>query len=446
MTDLPDRSAVPPPPEIARAMDALPLTWLHVGAAAACGLGFAFDLLEIALGSVLAALFSTAGGTGPVVPLAWLLSSVYVGAMVGAPLLGALADRRGRRLALELALATLCVTSLLAAVSPDAFWLTIARLLSGLALGAYPPLMFAYLADIMPARYRGPVAFVTVAFASFGAPAGIFFVRWLTPIAPLGIDGWRWAFIFGGAGAALVALLLRRIPESPRWLAAMGHTVRADAARSRFQQSRMVRPSRMPDPSAPGNQTAPEPVAAPMVRLCFLYFLSPWSTVAFSLLIGAVLMDKGFRLTDTLLYVGASAFGPCIGSLLAASVIDRFHRRTTLAAAALAMMALGLVFTYSATPSVLVASSIGFTLVASIFLPALSLYGVEIVPGPRRASFSAGAWACNRAGAAMAPILLLPLLKNLGPAGMYSVIGASLALSVVLLAFLPRGEAARPVA
>jgi MFS family permease len=74
-------------------LDRQPVRWLHLALAVVCGLGFAFDLLEMALGTVLAAVFSTPPNLVSSNELSWLLAPVYVGAVIGAPALGWLADR-----------------------------------------------------------------------------------------------------------------------------------------------------------------------------------------------------------------------------------------------------------------------------------------------------------------------------------------------------------------
>ena len=87
--------------DVAARMDALPVTALHIAATALCAAGFMFDLMEISFGSVLSAVFSSAPYNVPSGQLSMLLSSVYVGAVVGAPALGWWADRHGRRGALD---------------------------------------------------------------------------------------------------------------------------------------------------------------------------------------------------------------------------------------------------------------------------------------------------------------------------------------------------------
>jgi len=439
-------AAVRPGPADAMAarMDRLPVTRLHLAATALCALGFSFDLMEIALGNVLSAVFSLPPHGASSTALAWLLASVYIGAIFGAPLLGWCADRWGRRNTLVAVLAWVALTSLAAAFSPGLLWLGLARGMAGLALGAYPPLMFAYLTDILPPSRRGLLIFLTVAAGALGPPAGIFFVRALSPDGWAGIEAWRWAFVAGALGGAGVALALRRLPESPRWLAVQGRAAAAAEGYAAFARSPGVLAAaagaEAPLPPAGGSALRPS-----LLPVGLLYFLSPWSTVAFPLLIGAVLVDKGFRLADTLLFVGVSTFGLVFGSALSAAFVDKLQRRVALGSCALALVACALVFALSQTPFWLMASATAFTLCAALYVPTLTLYGAEVFPTQTRARWSALAWACNRLGAALAPFVLLPLLRHVGAFEMSLVIAAVLLASLLVLWFCPRGYAGKPV-
>ena len=191
-------------------LDSLPLTVLHAFAALLCAVGFGIDLMEISVGNALSAVFSAPPYALSPRPLAWLLSSVYVGAVIGAPLLGWAADRSGLRRTLMVTLLWLGVTSSLAAAGSSPQWLTVFRFLSGVALGAYPPLMIAYLTAIAPPRYRGVVIFWVCGAAYLAPPVAIFLIRWLTPVQPFGIEGWRWPFALAGAGALVVGVAFSR--------------------------------------------------------------------------------------------------------------------------------------------------------------------------------------------------------------------------------------------
>lgn len=432
-------------PTIAERLDRLPFTGLHALAVALCALGFGFDLLEMMLGGALAAVFSSQPHMAAPGQLSMLLSSVFVGAAVGAPLAGWLADRHGRRLTLIGLLLVLCAGSFGAAFGSDIASVTAWRCFSGLALGGFPPLVITYLTDLLPAGRRGPFMMVTIGVATLGPAAGIFLVRTLTPLEPLGLEGWRWGFIFGGAGSGLAGLLFLALPESPRWLAARLRMREADHTCLRFECSPSLLPATAPAPvsGATTARTGAPGRAWPLAAA--LSFLSPWSTVAFPLLSGAILAQKGFKVSDTLLFVGLSTFGPFFGNLLVATVIDRIGRRTAMIACSAGMLAAGTIFVASGNAVLLIASSFAFTLLVSMQLSFLNLYISELFPTATRGRAVAGAWAVNRVGAALGPLLLLPVLHGKGSSAMFAVIAASLLAGVLLLIFAPSGAARRPV-
>ena len=61
-----------------------------------------------------------------------------------------------------------------------------------------------------------------------------------------------------------------------------------------------------------------------------LYALAPWATIGFPLLSAAVMVQKGFRVGDSLLFAGLSMFGPTLGITIVALFVDRIERRLRL--------------------------------------------------------------------------------------------------------------------
>lgn len=436
-------------PSIADRLDRLPVNHLHLAVVAVCAFGFMFDLAELAMGSALSAVLSTPPHAMAPQQLSWLLASVYLGAAIGAPLLGRVGDRRGRRIALAGVLLWLAPMSLGVACSEQSTGLIAFRLLSGLALGAYPPLMVAYLTDMLPPHRRGKFILFTVAFASLGPPAVMFFIRAATPLQPFGMEAWRCAFAIGSVGAALGGLLFLRLPESPRWLASVG---RLDAAEAACRQFEMARPMGAPAPAVLATPVIEPATSNNQVHrrhfalTAALSFLSPWATVAFPLLSGAALVAKGFALTDTLLLLGISMLGPVLTTFASAWIADRIERRTALFICAAAMAVLALVFGAATSKPLLLASNLAFSLFGSLYASAVPIYTAELFPTNTRSSAAAGAWAVNRVASALAPLLLLPLLHEHGALPMFAVIAGALALSLLLIvAKAPLGNAGRIV-
>lgn len=401
--------------------DTAPLSQLHLFAALVCGLGFMFDLAEVAFGSALSGVFSAAPYAVSPTALSWLLASAYGGAILGPALGGIIADRYGRRRALITAMLLLSLASITASCSTGIVMLSLTRGISGVFLGAFPPLMITYLTDLLPARHRGRMIMLAVTMGYLGPTGTVFLMRWLTPLSPLGVEGWRWVLVLGGLGAGFAGLLFTMLPEPPRWLFA---TTRSEGT---GEANRL-------------------PSLRNCVLVAALSFLAPWAIVAFPLLTGALLIARGASLASTLLTVGLSTFGPFIGGALSLAVADRIERRTAMIVCAAGMTASVAIFYASDAGPWLTGASIAFNLFVALYTPALNLYVAELVPTRVRGRATSWAWSVNRVGAALSPLVLLPLLRGYGAGSVFAVIAAALVVSGVLLAAVgPAGRAGRPV-
>lgn len=453
---------------VAERLDGLPLTPLHIAIVALCTLGLAADIGEVALSNTFSAIFLAPPYHASRSEVSLLLAAVFAGGAVGAPLFGWWADRFGRRVALQTALAVLFFSSLAVAWSADIFWMTMFRFVSGLALGAYPPLSAAYLADLLPPLRRGFLMMLCAALAFLGAPAMIFLIRWLTPLAPLGVEGWRWALIAGAGIAAATAGLFFLVPESPRWLAALGRTDEAERSCRHLEAAAglAASPFALTQPAA---GAALDPVKTDQVKigqvkigfaaiaetprhvrrvllLGALYALGPWATIGFPLLSAAVMVQKGFRIGDALLFAGISMFGPTLGIGIGAFFVDRIERQRALMLAAAAMIAIGLGFAADQALTPLIVLGIGFNLASAVYSTVLLLYGAELFPTKLRAFATSVSWGVGRVVSALVPLVLLPLLGAQGVTAMFGLIAAALLISIVLILLAgPPGLAKQPV-
>ncbi len=275
--------------------------------------------------------------------------------------------------------------------------------------------MITYLTDTLPVRLRGRLIMAMAAMGYLGPPATLFLMRWLTAAAPLGLEGWRWMLAIDGVGALLAGLLAWRLPESDSWRRAAESGAGARPALPRF---------------------------ALVGSLCFL---APWATVAFPMLNAAILVIKGFNLSDTLLYVGVSMFGPVIGSIVTAPMADRLERRTSLLICAMAMIAASIGFYVSNQPVWLMVTGFIFNLAVALYMPALTTHVAELFPARARGRATAWAWSLNRLAAALVPLVMLPWLHAQRQGLVFGTVVTTLAVTGLVVALGPRGQAGRVV-
>ncbi|WP_031089511.1 MFS transporter, partial [Streptomyces sp. NRRL S-15] len=196
-------SRVVSPASIGVRLDRMPITPMHRSLTAVVGIGLLFDTFENSLSGTIAKVLQDDFAFGAT-SLKLVLASVFIGQFIGSLVLGRVADRLGRRRAFLINLAIYSGFSLLGAFSPNAEWLIATRFLAGIGIGAEQALSDCYLADVLPAAKRGRFIAWAYTIAFCGVPAVGFAALWLVPLSPLGVDGWRWLFVIGALGSAVV--------------------------------------------------------------------------------------------------------------------------------------------------------------------------------------------------------------------------------------------------
>jgi SP family arabinose:H+ symporter-like MFS transporter len=180
----------------------------------------------------------------------WAVASLTLSATLSIMFAGPLADRYGRRRLLRLAAVVFTVSALLSAAAADFATLIVARLLSGMGVGAALVVAPMYIAEIAPAAIRGRMVSFNQLHIVLGITAA-FFSNYLIlqlghsdwpMLAGLRIDEWNWRWMLGiGALPSFIFfVLLFTVPESPRWLAMHGRLDIARLVLSRAHGSAMA--------------------------------------------------------------------------------------------------------------------------------------------------------------------------------------------------------------
>ena len=143
------------------------------------------------------------------------VASSLIGTVIGSMIAGVPAQKYGRKKVLSFIAILYLFSAIGCAITPVWILFIIARFIGGLAVGASSVVGPMYISEIAPAHQRGRLA------GSFQLMivTGIF-IAYLTNFlfVNIGEDSWRWMLGIMVIPAALFAILLRAIPESPRWL------------------------------------------------------------------------------------------------------------------------------------------------------------------------------------------------------------------------------------
>lgn len=148
-------------------------------------------------------------------------ASSLIGIFFGATLFGALTDRIGREKMYALDLTVLIVACALSAFVDAAWQLIALRLIIGLAIGADYPIATSLLTEFTPSKRRGYMIGLSGLAWALGAMTA-FLVGFVVVSMSGGHELWRWMLFSGAIVGAIVVLLRRGIPESPRWLLSKG--------------------------------------------------------------------------------------------------------------------------------------------------------------------------------------------------------------------------------
>jgi len=145
----------------------------------------------------------------------WATIASNVGVLIGAPLLGFVGDRYGRRVAIILGSVIFGVFTLAISQASTVDQVTVMRFLTGIGIGGLMPNTIALNAELSPRRWRATLVVlmftgITLGSGTPGAVAG-----WLVPQF-----GWEILFVVGGVVPLVVAACLWFVlPESVKFLA-----------------------------------------------------------------------------------------------------------------------------------------------------------------------------------------------------------------------------------
>ncbi|EPZ49167.1 sugar porter family MFS transporter [Alicyclobacillus acidoterrestris] len=146
-----------------------------------------------------------------------VVSSILVGAMIGAAISGTLTDKLGRKKVVLAGAVIFCIGAIGSALSPNAGVLILFRIVLGLAVGSASTLVPTYLSEMAPTAARGSLSSLNQLMIVIGILLA-YIINYI--FSPSG--DWRWMLGLAFVPGFILFFGMLFLPESPRWLLMKG--------------------------------------------------------------------------------------------------------------------------------------------------------------------------------------------------------------------------------
>jgi putative MFS transporter len=363
-----------------------------------------------------------------------IAASTLAGIFFGAPVVGQLADRFGRRTIFLIDLIAFVVIGLAQAFVDSFLWLFVLRFALGLAIGAEYAIGQTMLAEFVPRKGRGRrlASLQTAWYGGFLLAVVVAYV-----LVDLGMD-WRW-ILATGAIPGLVTLLMRQgLPESPRWLVGEGREDEAREITDKHLGEDYFGDEDLEEDTG-GDATFKDLFRRDMWRrtafasIFFTCLVAPY----FAIFTFAPQVFEALNVTDPKLSIIGSNTVAFLGALAGMLVIEKVGRRPLLLTSFYVMVfTLALIGAWGGAPSaILVLCFVLFAFFNAISGDLTGVYPPEIFPSELRSTGVGFAAAMSRIGAA-GGTFLLPLGVSEFGIGTSVLIGAAICLVGLIVTHL----------
>jgi len=367
-----------------------------------------------------------------------------IGMMVGGAIGGLVGDRFGRRIALLGSVVAFGILTVLVSFAGGVAMLTALRFFAGLGLGGAMPNAAALSSEYVPRRQRPFAVTLTIVCIPVGGSLAGFVGGQILPRF-----GWRGLFLVGGIlPLVMAAVLLKVLPESPRYLARLperwpqlrtllrrlGHQVPDDAVFVDATEKAVTRVS-------PRELLVPE-YRRDTLALCASFFFCLLSVYVGVNWVPSMLVGAGFDVGTASYGLTAFNLGGVVGAILGAVMIMRLGSRLTMlvmaagaiaGAVVLAMMPIG---TESAGA---VLAMLGWTggLINAVQTTMYAL-AAHVYPTAVRATGVGTAVAFGRIGGVLSPSVGSWALESGGSSRYFGLMAATMVLAFVALSAIRR--------
>ena len=320
------------------------------------------------------------------------------------------------------------------------------RFLIGIGLGAETVVGYATLTEFAPPAVRGRWVGMLCLYVVTALPVASLVGSFVIPTI-----GWRPMFVIAGIGALIVWYLRRTLPESPRWLEAVGRTAEAERAMRAIENEVASGRALPPVPARVSTRADAHVSLFAPVMLQRLILAAVLLVVTNTLIFGFVtwlptfFVSEGLTIAKSFGFTLIISFGAPLGAAIGALTADRWGRKPTIVGASLLTALLGAIYPFVHDPIWL--PIVGFALVTPIYVLVSVIIGIyvsELFPTEIRMRGSGIANTFGRAATIVTPFIVVALFSSHGVAGVLGFLIALLLFqicTVVLLGFEPKRRA-----
>jgi len=384
------------------------------------------------------------------------------GYVLGTLLLSPLSDRIGRRNMLLFTMVLTGIGSLWTALAPDYTNFVLARILTGMAVGADLSIVNSYVGEVAPRRDRAKWISVIFVNSSLGALLGIWLGLFLTTspapwpkglsfaqAGPGFVDGWRWMYAVG-ALLALVAILLRvQLPESPRWLVGKKRFREADTVVTAMEEM-AARRGPLADPAEDipvdteieggysafaqvlGNRT----YLIRFLVLVFMWFFAYVTVFGFSAGGTSLLTSLSYPPPEAGLINAVGAFGFLLCALVAVASAERLERKLWLPTGAVITVVGSVLVAEAGTSSLVAFLGMGVVFFGfNIWVPMTYALSTESFPTRARATGFGLVDGLGHLGGGIGVLLIAPEIPHLSVLGAFLLVSGFLVVAAVIAQF-----------
>ncbi|MGC8696557.1 MAG: MFS transporter [Conexivisphaera sp.] len=388
-------------------IDRLPMNRFMVYLALVSGMGLFFDIYDIDTMSASIAPIKSIFNLNPLMTTL-TISMAFIGMFFGSLISGTLADRYGRRRLFVITLSIIAIGSFLTAISTNLYELWIFRFITGFGIGGDMPVVWAYLTEMTPTKYRGRLMGIAMILGVLSLPTVGLTATYFVSTFP--VNGWRYVFLTGALIALAVLAVRYFAPESPRYYLIHNNPKAADEVLSSIEKhieriiGKPLPPYDKSEQYSLGVYKAPlrELFSKDAIRSTLLasvvWIFQTWGFYGFTAFLPLILIAKGYTLVHAIMFTAIGWAGGFLGPVIVTLVGERFQRKYLLTIyAALSALFIGLM---AATPPHSPALVITTAFIVNIFIQAwaatLYSYVPEIFPARIRATGSGFANALGR--------------------------------------------------